>query len=309
MLKYRKFFFAFSGFLVAASIVSLLIFGLNLGIDFTGGSLLEVKAGQDPIAIEKILESQKDLNLGDVRVQLTEQGNFLIRMRDISEDEHQKILEVLQNQTGTWSETESLTMSPLAITELSFESVGPVIGAELKQKALRQTVLVLVCIVLYIAFAFRKVSQLKEKSKISWKFGLSALIALMHDITITLGVFAVLGRFLKVEIDSSFVAAILLVLGYSVNDTIVVFDRIRENLIQHKYSLNLEEIINSSISQTIGRSINTSLTTLLVLFCLLIFGSPSIFYFVLALTVGIGIGTYSSIFVASPLLYEWEKGR
>jgi len=294
MLKYRKIYFTFSGLLVAASIASLLLFGLNFGIDFTGGSLLEIKINGGQIAIENILESQKDLNLGDVRVQPSEQGSFLIRMRDVSEEEHQKILEVLK--TGK-----------TAVQELSFESVGPVIGSELKRKALWQVLLVIVCIVLYIAFAFRKVSQLKEKSKISWKFGLAALAALIHDVTITLGIFAVLGKFLKVEIDSSFVAAILLVLGYSVNDTIVVFDRIRENLIKHKYSSNLEEIINSSIRQTVGRSINTSLTTVLVLFSLLIFGSASIFYFVLALIVGIAIGTYSSIFVASPLLYEWEK--
>ncbi|MEK9165641.1 MAG: protein translocase subunit SecF [Patescibacteria group bacterium] len=303
MLKYKRIFFAFSGFLVAASIASLILFGLNFGIDFTGGSLLEIKTDGEQIAIENILESEKNLNLGDVRVQRTEEGSFLIRMRDVSQEEYEKILEILKASDAASTDNGIET----GIKELRFESIGPVIGSELKQKAVWQIFLVVAGITLYIAFAFRKVSKLKEKSKISWKFGISALVALIHDVTITTGVFAILGKFLKVEIDSSFVAAILLVLGYSVNDTIVVFDRIRENLIHHKYSLNLEHIINSSIRQTLMRSINTSLTVLLVLFSLLIFGSASIFYFTLALTIGIAVGTYSSIFIASALLYEWEK--
>jgi preprotein translocase subunit SecF len=329
MLKYRKIYFTISGILVAISILSLIVFGLNLGIDFTGGSLLEVRI-ESPLGdtvtamqIKEWLEAQTALNLGDVMVQPTDK-TFLIRLRNVSEQEHEEILNLLQT-LGSSIQTPSKESAPsvkvdggqippsnnsdVQITELRFESIGPVIGSELKRKALWQLLLVAVGIVLYIAWAFRKVSQLKEKSKISWKFGLTALVTLLHDVIITLGVFAVLGKVLGVEIDNSFIAAILLVLGYSVNDTIVVFDRVRENLIRNKYSQDLAGIINHSISETIVRSLNTSTTTLLVLFAILIFGGSAIFYFILALIIGIAIGTYSSIFLASPMLYEWEKQR
>ena len=310
MLRFRKIYFIVSGLMVGASLLALIIFGLNLGIDFTGGSLLEVQIESPNLSaqkIEQILE-ESELNLGDIKVQPTD-NSYMIRLRDLSEDEHLEILRLLETSVLPLpeGELEGVGVNDSAITELRFESIGPVIGGELKRKAVWQIILVAVGIVLFIAWAFRKVCHLKEKSKISWKFGLIALIALLHDVTITLGVFAVLGRFLDVEIDNSFIAAILLVLGYSVNDTIVVFDRVRENLIKHKFSYNLEKIINQSISETIVRSLNTSTTTLLVLFSILLFGGTTIFFFVLALIIGIAIGTYSSIFLASPLLYEWEK--
>jgi len=305
MLKYRKIYFTISALLVSASIASLLIFGLNLGIDFTGGSLLEIETRNQEstsIDIEQTIEEYEENLFGDVRVQPTENG-FLIRLRDISEQEHQQILSIINKQANNNRAIEQLNN----IKEIRFETIGPVIGKELKRKALWQIALVAIGIVLYIAYAFRKVSKLKKGSKISWKFGIAALITLLHDVIITLGIFALLGKIFAVEIDNSFIAAILLVLGYSVNDTIVVFDRVRENLIKNKYSSDLEGIINKSISETVVRSLNTSTTTLIVLFSVLLFGGETIFYFVLALIVGIAIGTYSSIFLASPLLYEWEK--
>ena len=187
------------------------------------------------------------------------------------------------------------------VDELRFESVGPSIGQELKTKAVYAVVIALVAIILYIAWAFSKVS----KPVASWKYGLTAIIALAHNIIIVLGVFAVLGRFFDVEVNTPFVAAILTILGYSVNDTIVVFDRIRENL--PKSDEDFETTVNLSVNQSLSRSINTSATTLIVLLSVLFLGGATIQAFMLALSIGVFVGTYSSLFLASPLLVVWEK--
>ena len=188
------------------------------------------------------------------------------------------------------------------IEEKRFNSIGPVIGSELKESAVWAIVIALIAIVLYIGFAFRKVSFPVS----SFKYGIIATIALFHDVIITLGIFAVLGHFFGVEIGISFVAAILAILGYSVNDTIVVFDRTRENLLKSGID-DFEEIVNKSVNETLVRSINTSFTTLIVLAVLYLFGGDTIRYFVVALIIGISAGTYSSIFIASPLLVTWQK--
>jgi len=188
------------------------------------------------------------------------------------------------------------------IEEKRFNSIGPVIGNELKESAVWAIIIALIAIVLYIGFAFRKVSFPVS----SFKYGIIATIALFHDIIITLGVFAVLGHFYNVEIGIPFVAALLAILGYSVNDTIVVFDRTRENLLKSGID-DFEKIVNKSVNETLIRSINTSFTTLLVLFTLYLFGGTTIKYFVVALIVGISAGTYSSIFIASPLLVTWQR--
>jgi preprotein translocase subunit SecF len=182
-------------------------------------------------------------------------------------------------------------------------SVSPVFAKTFKTRAFTAIGFASVAIVLYIAFAFRKVS----KGIQSWKLGVSAIIALIHDVVITIGVFAVLGRFLGVEVDALFITALLTIMGFSVHDTIVVFDRVRENLINKSHDQTLETIAEKSIHETMARSINTSLTTVIVLVALMIFGSPSIFWFVFALTVGITVGTYSSVFIASPILVWWQK--
>ena len=288
IIQKRNIWLSISGILVVLSIIFLTIWGLNFGIDFTGGSLLEIEfAGQKPEA-GQVREILKDMDLHSLTVQPTEAGTVILRFQETKEEIHRTVLEKLNGLEG-------------GVEELRFDSIGPSIGKELKSKSFNAIIIVLVIIIIYIAFAFKKVS----KPVASWKYGIAAIIALFHDILITLGVFVVLGRFLGVEINTPFVAAILTVLGYSVNDTIVVFDRIRENL--PKSEEDFEGTINTSVNQTLTRSINTSFTTLLVLLSILFWGGNTIRDFVLALSIGVFIGTYSSIFVASPLLVIWEK--
>jgi len=187
------------------------------------------------------------------------------------------------------------------VTQIRYTAVGPSIGEELKRKAVLAIFWVLAAVVIYISIAFRRVSRPVS----SWKYGVSALIAMLHDVIITIGVFAFLGKFYGTEINTPFVAAVLTVLGYSIHDTIVVFDRVRENL--PRSDEDFSGTVNTSLNQTLVRSINTSMTVILTLLAVLIFGGASIRVFALALTIGIFIGTYSSIFVASPLLILWEK--
>ncbi|HOZ53331.1 MAG TPA: protein translocase subunit SecF [bacterium] len=290
VIKNRKIWLSFSGILVALSIVAVLTWGLKFGIDFTGGSLLEVQFnGEKQLSAVEIREALQDLSLNSLIVQPTESNSIILRFKDDSEDIHQSVLEKI----GSLAEIE----------ELRYEAVGPSIGKELKSKSFNTIFLVLIIIVLYIALVFKKVS----KPVSSWKYGIASIVALFHDIIIVLGVFAVLGKFFNTEINTPFIAAILTVLGYSINDTIIVFDRIRENL--PKSSENFMNTINKSINQTLVRSINTSFTTILALLAIIIFGGSSIRDFVLALAVGIFIGTYSSIFVASPMLVWFDKRR
>lgn len=243
---------------------------------------------------QEISESLKDLDLGKIVVQPSGELGAILRFKDVSENTHQQILkhlkESFKNEGGE------------VLREERFESIGPVIGQELKSKAFWAIAIVLIAIILYIAWAFRKVSYQVS----SWKYGLIAIITLTHDILIVLGLFSILGRFASIEVGTPFVAALLTILGYSVNDTIVVFDRIRENL--YKYEVeDFQDSINQSVNQTIKRSFNTSLTTLLVLLAVYFLGGASIKYFILALITGVIIGTYSSIFIASPLLVAWRK--
>lgn len=289
IIQKRKIWLSFSTILVIVSIVSLFIWGLKFGIDFTGGSLLEVRFNEDRPTVIEVQEATKDLGLNSLVIQPVGEKGMILRFQEISEDKHQDIINALN------------TSSNDVVEELRFDSVGPSIGAELKKKSLYAIFAVLFFIIIYIALVFRKVS----KPVSSWKYGLTAIIALFHDVIITLGVFSLLGYFYGVEINTPFVAAILTVLGYSVNDTIVVFDRIRENIPQSDE--DFENTVNTSVNQTITRSINTSLTTLLVLVSILVFGGESIRDFVLALSIGVFIGTYSSIFLASPVLVVWEK--
>lgn len=287
IIKKRKIWFIISGALVLLSLISLGLWSLNLGIDFTGGSLFEIQFSERPdnSAIEASLA---EFDLGVARVQPTGDKNVILRFKEINEDTHQAIFGAIKEQFG---EAE----------ELRFESIGPVIGHELKRKSLSAILAVLAAIILYIAWAFRKVSDPIK----SWKYGVVAVITLFHDVLIVMGIFAVLGKFLGVEIDVAFVAAILTILGYSVNDTIVVFDRIRENL--KRTTVGFENIVNKSVIETVVRSVNTSLTTLLVLLAIYFFGGVTIKFFILALIFGVIIGTYSSIFLASPLLVAWER--
>ena len=288
IIKYRKIWYAFSLLIIIASLFSIFKFGLKQGIDFTGGALLEVEyaAKPDVIAIKQKIEG---LSLGNAVVQPSGEKNIIIRTRDLSEGEHQKVL--------------SAVLSFGEGKEIRFDSIGPVIGKELKKKSVTAMILVIVMIILYIAFAFRKVSQPVN----SFYYGLMAVVALIHDVTLPAGVFAALGHYYGVEVDTLFVTALLTVLGFSVHDTIVVFDRIRENLKNNGSKNNFETVVGASVKQTIGRSINTSLTVILVLLAIFFLGGESTKYFSLALLIGVAIGTYSSIFLASPLLVTLQK--
>ena len=274
----RKFYYAISGVFIILSIGAMILWQLRPGIDFKGGAILELVYPP----VNSAYESLKGLNLNDLRITPVGDDGLTLRFRETDEAVHQKIVALL---------------TPME--ERRFSSIGPTIGAELKQKSLRAIALVLLGISLYIAWAFRQVS----KPLNSWRYGVATLIALFHDLIIPLGLFSYLGHFYNVEIGTNFIVALLVVLGFSVHDTIVVFDRIRENL--KRYSLDFENLVNQSVNETLVRSINTSLTVLLTLAALYFFGSESLKYFILALIVGIFSGTYSSIFIASPILVSW----
>lgn len=291
MVRYRKINYIVSGILVLLSLVSLLIWGLKAGIDFTGGSLIEIAYPNGRPAIEKIQQSVDGLNFGKVHLQLSGDKDIFIRLKDLSAEEHQRLLV-------------SLAIDGSHPEEARFDSIGPVIGNELRQKSWLAVGLVVVMIVLYIAWAFRRVS----KPVSSWKYGVAAVLALIHDVAIPSGVFAALGHFQGVEIDILFITALLTTLGFSVHDTIVVFDRIRENL-KKNVGQNFEDTVEKSIRQTVVRSINTSLTVILVLVSILMFGPASVKYFVLTLLLGVTFGTYSSIFIASPILVSWHQWK
>jgi len=286
----RKIFYGFSAVLIIAGIASTIFWGLHFGIDFRGGSLLEVEFLNQRPENQAIKEKLAGLDIGEASVQPTGERGVMLRMRDLDENKHQEVLEALNS------------ISPFE--EKRFDSVGPVIGQELKQRALAAILVVLALIVIYIAFAFRHVTR----PVASWKYGLAAVVALFHDVFIPVGIFSILGHYLGAEIDLLFVTGLLTILGFSVHDTIVVFDRIRENL-KKGAGQNFEETVNISINQTITRSINTSLTVFLALLAIYIFGGASTKYFALLLMIGIFFGTYSSIFVASSLLVTSEKWR
>jgi len=290
-IKYRKAYFIFSGAFVLASIVCLIIFGLNLGIEFTGGSMLEIEYQHQAPSHQEIKNVLAPFNLKE-DIQSVNNRSVIIRMRDISEETRVKVVEALNNK------------SKIIKDKTRFESIGPTIGRELRNKTEIVIFLTLISILLYVTFAFRRVSRPVS----SWQYGLAAILALFHDVLIPIGVFSILGKFYGVRVTIPIITALLTVFGYSINDSVVVFDRIRENLIK-RTSSNFEEVVNDSLNQTLTRSINTSLTTLLVLFAIFFFGGETLRYFSLALIIGITAGTYSSIFLASPMLVSWNYWR
>ncbi|OIO47654.1 MAG: protein translocase subunit SecF [Candidatus Portnoybacteria bacterium CG06_land_8_20_14_3_00_39_12] len=294
IIKYRKIFYIFSGLLVAASVLALVLWQLNFGIDFTGGTIMEINFLAERPSNDQIREKIKDVDLGSVVLQPTQDKGLILRFKNIDETVHQDILKKLASEQTP----------DKVLEETRFDSIGPAIGQELKVKAYWAIGLSLIAILIYIAWAFRKVSR----PVASWKYGLAAILALFHDLLITIGVFSILGHFLNVEIDLAFIAALLTILGYSINDTIVVFDRIRENL---KYSSwdDFEQTLDTSVNQTMARSINTTLTTLMPLFALYFIGGATLHWFALALIIGITLGAYSSIFQATPFLLWWIKKK
>lgn len=289
VVKYRKIFYVFSGLLILASIVSIAVWGLKPGLDFTGGTLIEVQYPAGAPEQQALVSALTPIDQS-VSVRPSGTNEYIVRMKTINQDEKARVFSVL-------------AMNGSAPVEKSFDSIGPILGQEALRKAIVSIILVLVGIVLFITFAFRKVSEPVS----SWKYGLTAIIALAHDIIVPTGVFSILGHVAGYEVDTLFVTALLVVLGFSVHDTIVVFDRVRENLRHASSNKPFIDVVGESVSQTFTRSINTSLTTLIALVVLYILGGPTISHFVLALIIGIAAGTYSSVFIGSPLLVTLER--
>ena len=299
---HRKIFFWIIGILSAICIGALAFWGLRFGIEFTGGTMIEV--GYDGTQPEKALleERLKGLDLGNISVRRAGDDGFILRLRDISEEEYASVRGALSPEGVT-------------LIEKRRSTVGPTIGEELKNKALVAIAIVVILIVLYVAFAFRNVRSKEDEDEdalgvSSWTYGFISILVLAHDLLIPIGVFAILGNVLGAEVDALIVTAMLTILGYSVNDTIVIFDRVRENLKHNEETRvdeSLEETVGRSLSQTYARSINTSLTTLMVVVALLIFGGSVTTYFALTLAAGIFAGTYSSIALAAPLLVSVDK--
>lgn len=290
IIPYRNVWLFISTILVIFSLIFVAIFGLKFGIDFTGGSLIEIEVSTD-VARESLQQTLNDSGYQDATIQTTGEKGYLIRLPALTEQEHQKVLAELKKKHGE-------------VTEARFDSIGPVIGKELQRTATTGVIITLVLIGLYVAWAYRKVSE----PVASWKYGILTILTAFHDVIIPLGAFAVFGKLLGWEVGTAFVAALLTILGYSITDTVVVFDRTRENLMRHVSQI-FEETVELSIHQTLWRSICTSVTTLLALLAIFIFGGESTRPFAMALMIGILTGTYSSIFLASPLLVVWEKAR
>ena len=305
----RKIWFTISSVLVITSVILWLVLGMNLGIDFTGGIVVEYKwLKWDRVSVDEFKETVGEFGLEDLQVQLSGDDSIIIKAREMDNEKRENLLVKLnKGELGTGEEVETTNgklsakeFSDFGVEEERFELIGPTIGKELREKSIWAIVIVALTIVVYIAYTFRKVGY----PVASWKYGIAAIVALVHDILITLGVFVVLGYFLNVEINTLFVVALLTILGYSVNDTIVVFDRVRDNVLKED---NFEKAVNKGLQGTIIRSLNTSITTFLVLFSIFLFGGDTIRWFIFALMVGIIVGTYSSIFVASPVLVLWKK--
>ncbi|MFA5129449.1 MAG: protein translocase subunit SecF [Patescibacteria group bacterium] len=287
VIKTRIFWYALSLVLLVGSLISVGVFGMKLGIDFTGGSILSLRFQNRPsnADIERVIA--KD-DTGGIVIQPVGEKDMNIRMQAVGEDAHQRVLADIKS---AYNGTE----------ELSFNSIGPTIGAELRGKSLEALLISFAAILLYIAYSFRGVSGPVQ----NWKYGIVTLVAALHDAILPIGIFSILGRFAGFEVDTTFVVAILTILGYSINDTIVVLDRVRENL--RRTSGSFDQIVGASLKQTYVRSINTSMATLLALVAIFFFGGSTLKPFSLALIIGLISGTYSSIFIASPLLVTWQK--
>jgi preprotein translocase subunit SecF len=297
IIKHKKIFLSISVGLVLLAIISLFTFGLRIGIDFKGGALTEVKYTTVRPTQVDIEAALVPLELGSVLVQPTGELGYIVKSRDLNEAEHALLLKTLSMDGKN------------ELTETNFNSIGPSVGRELTRKAIVAIILVSLTIICFIAFAFRKVSRPVS----SWRYGFIAIVTLLHDVLIPVGVFVVLSHYYGAEVDTLFVVAVLTILGLSVSDTIVIFDRIRENLREvGSKQFIFSEVVGKSLEQSFVRSISTSLTVILVLLALFFFGPDSTRYFALMLTVGMFFGTYSSIFLASPLLVlteEWQKGK
>ncbi len=286
--KYRKFFYGVSLFFACVSLLAIFFLGLVPGIEFVGGSVLEVEYEKERPSLAEINKSLSDLNLGEFSVQPLGVNGYLVRTSSSDEEMHRNIMSAL-----------------VGAKEKQFESIGPAVGEELKNMSFFAILIASLLVIIYIAISFKE----EDGSVSSTKYGVIATgIAFLHDVLIVLGIFAVLGHFYGVQVTIPIAVALLTTLGYSINDTVVIFDRIRENLRKNRSGRDsLEKIVNNSLNETIGRSLGTSITTLFVLFALLFLTGATLYYFVLALILGIIIGTYSSIFLAGSLVLDWNS--
>lgn len=287
IIKKRRIFYLLSACMIIPGIISFALHGLHLGIDFTGGSRMEfgnvTQLQKDEL--QKIIEKTTPV----VLIQEKENNEYLVRTNPISQQQNNKIVTSIQEKDTN-------------AKQLGFETIGATIGSETTHKAFLAVLIASLMITGYIAYVFREVS----KPLASWKYGVAAVVALLHDVVFVVGVFSILGKIWHVEVDALFITALLTVMGFSVHDSIVVFDRIRENL-KKELHLPFEEIVNVSLLETLNRSLNTSISTLLVLFTLLLFSEGTLRWFILALFVGVLSGTFSSLFNASPLLVTWNN--
>lgn len=295
IVTHRKIFYLVSATLVGASILALVVWGLPLGIDFKGGAILELGFTGNRPEVSVVEEALRGASLTAVSIREVGDDGYLIRLHELSESQKAALIEGVKKGAATVEVRRS-------------SSIGPVLGREAGSKSLWSIILVIVAILGFITFAFRKVSE----SISSWIYGVITIVALIHDVLIPTGVFAVLGKFASIEVDTLFVTALLVILGFSVHDTIVVFDRVRENLRRNREEHQGKDffaVVGGSVSETFTRSVNTSLTTLLALVAIYLLAGESVRYFALALIIGIVAGTYSSICIASPLLVTMERLR
>jgi len=287
--KYFKFYNIFSCLLLFSAIFLLFAIGLNFSIDFTGGSILEIefeKRPENPVIQEKL----KDLNLGEITIQPTGDRGVILRIKEINEASHQEILSKLGEISN--------------VREQRFENIGPVVGKELRQKTITLIIVSLLSLLIYITIAFSKVSRPIS----SWQYGVISILTLSFDVLVAIGIFTLLEKFYQVQLSVPIVTALLTILGYTINDKVIVFDRIRENILKGQKK-TFEETVNFSLNQTLTRSLSTGTCTLLVLLFIFFFGGDTLRYFSLILIVGIVVGTYSSLFLATPLLVVWLKSK
>ena len=289
VIRRSSLWFILSGTLMVLSIAAIAIFGLRLGIDYKGGTVIEFRtdsANKNSLTEEVLKEN----NLTGYQIKAGDKGAIIVRLPALTNEEHLTLSKGLTQKLGSY-------------TEISYDTVGATISKDLINKSILAVILSSLGIIFYIAYAFRKVPRPLS----SWKFGASAVIALIHDLLITTGIVAVIGHFVPwMEVDALFLTALLTIMGFSVHDTIVVYDRLRENFIKNPYQ-DLDVITEESVNQTLVRSLNTSITVIMVLLSLFLLGGASIKHFVLTLIIGVFFGTYSSIFVASAIVARWHK--
>ncbi len=290
IIKKTYLWFIFSDTLMLLSIIFIAVFGLRLGIDYKGGTVIEFQANaKDKVSLtEEVIREKYNSNY---QIKESDQG-VVLRLPVMSPDEHNGLTVLLKEKMPDYN-------------EVSYDSVGPTISRDLINKSIVAVILASVGIIIYIAYAFRKVPRPLS----SWKFGTSAVIALIHDLLITTGIVALIGHFVPwMEIDALFVTALLTIMGFSVHDTIVVYDRLRENFIKNPHQ-DIELTTEESVNQTLARSINTSMTVIIVLLALYLLSGTTIRHFILTLIIGIFFGTYSSIFIAAAIVVKWHKQK